>query len=239
MPWKNVYPQDVDAGNLKSKYDVLIFTDGILRFNGGGGGGEGYGFGQPEPDTIPAEFRPWLGHYTKEKTIPALKSFADDGGAILTIGSSTSLGEAMGLPVKDGLTELNSKGVEVPLPGEKYYIPGSLLRAQVDDTNPLAYGLPSSVDMFFDRSPSFRLLPNASLEGVSAVSWYASDKVLDSGWAWGQQYLNGTTAVVSANVGKGKVFMFGPEITFRGQPHGTFKFLFNGIYYGAATPTKL
>jgi hypothetical protein len=24
--------------------------------------------------------------------------------------------------------------------------------------------------------------------------------------------------------------MFGPEIVFRGQPHGTFKFLFNGIY---------
>jgi hypothetical protein len=63
--------------------------------------------------------------------------------------------------------------------------------------------------------------------------------VLDSGWAWGQQYLNGTTAVIAANVGKGKVFFFGPEITFRGQPHGTFKFLFNGIAYGAATPTKL
>jgi len=26
------------------------------------------------------------------------------------------------------------------------------------------------------------------------------------------------------------VFAFGPEITFRAQPHGTFKFLFNGIY---------
>jgi len=25
-----------------------------------------------------------------------------------------------------------------------------------------------------------------------------------------------------------------PQITFGGQPHGTFKFLFNGIYYGAA-----
>jgi hypothetical protein len=28
--------------------------------------------------------------------------------------------------------------------------------------------------------------------------------------------------------------MFGPEITFRAQPHGTFKFLFNGIYYSSA-----
>jgi hypothetical protein len=28
--------------------------------------------------------------------------------------------------------------------------------------------------------------------------------------------------------------MFGPEITNRAQPHATFKFLFNGIYYGPA-----
>jgi hypothetical protein len=34
-------------------------------------------------------------------------------------------------------------------------------------------------------------------------------------------------------VGKGSLFLFGPEITFRAQPHGTFKFLFNGIYLAA------
>jgi len=129
--------------------------------------------------------------------------------------------------------------VSRPLPPEKYYIPGSLLRAQVDNTNPLAYGLPASLDMFYDRSPSFRLLPEAALSGVSAVSWYQGDHLLDSGWAWGPQYLNGTTAVVEAMIGKGKLFLYGPEIAFRGQPHGTFKFLFNGILYGAATPAKL
>jgi len=35
------------------------------------------------------------------------------------------------------------------------------------------------------------------------------------------------------------VLLFGPEITFRAQPHGTFKLLFNGIYYGGATPVTL
>ncbi len=237
FPYQVVYPQAVDAGDLKSKYDVLIFADGVMRLTGGGGEG-GYG-GSPKPETIPAEFRPWLGRYSKEKSVPAVKAFAEEGGAVLTIGSSTGLAYALDLPIADGLTELNSARVAVPLPGEKYYIPGSLLRAQVDNTSPLAYGMPASVDMFFDRSPSFKLLPDAALKGVSSVSWYDGPKVLDSGWAWGQQYLNGTTAVAAANLGKGKVFFFAPEITFRGQPHGTFKFLFNGIYYGAATPTKL
>ena len=32
-----------------------------------------------------------------------------------------------------------------------------------------------------------------------------------------------------ATLGEGRVYAFGPEITFRAQPHGTFKFLFNGI----------
>jgi hypothetical protein len=61
---------------------------------------------------------------------------------------------------------------------------------------------------------------------------------LRSGWAWGQQYLEGGTVAVEATVGKGKVFLFGPEILHRAQPHGTFKFLFNGIYYGTATSGK-
>ena len=43
-------------------------------------------------------------------------------------------------------------------------------------------------------------------------------------------------AAAEAKVGKGKVFLLGPEITFSAQPHGTFKFLFNGIYYGTSVP---
>ena len=51
-----------------------------------------------------------------------------------------------------------------------------------------------------------------------------------SGWAWGQGYLDGGGAAAEAKVGKGMLYLFGPEITFRATPHGTFKFLFNGIY---------
>jgi hypothetical protein len=66
------------------------------------------------------------------------------------------------------------------------------------------------------------------------VAWFDSKQSLRSGWAWGQHYLEGGTAAVEASLGKGKVFLFGPEITFRAQPHGTFKFLFNSIFYGAS-----
>ena len=45
--------------------------------------------------------------------------------------------------------------------------------------------------------------------------------------------------LAQAKMGKGKVLLYGPEITFRGQPHATFKFLFNGLLYGPSTPTTL
>jgi len=35
------------------------------------------------------------------------------------------------------------------------------------------------------------------------------------------------------------MIVLGPEVTFRGQPHGTFKLLFNGLYYGSGKTTKL
>ena len=88
--------------------------------------------------------------------------------------------------------------------------------------------------MFFDNSPVMELAPNASLRGVKPVAWFDSKEPLRSGWAWGQHYLEGGTAAVEATLGKGKVFLFGPEITFRAQPHGTFKFLFNSIFYGTS-----
>jgi hypothetical protein len=45
--------------------------------------------------------------------------------------------------------------------------------------------------------------------------------------------------VIDASVGKGRLFMFGPEIAFRAQPHGTFKFLFNALYLSRAEATVL
>ena len=55
----------------------------------------------------------------------------------------------------------------------------------------------------------------------------------------GAKRLNGRVAVAEAKVGEGKVFLMGPEVTFRGEPHVTFKFLFNGVLYGPAKPETL
>jgi hypothetical protein len=234
-----VYPQTLDAGNLRNKFDVLIFVGGAIPAMVEDEFSRYFRSTEPDPKTIPVEFRNRLGKVTKEKTIPELRRFLDEGGTILTIGSSTSLGYFMDLPIQNFLVEKTEDGKETPLSMTKYFVPGSILQVKVDTSNPLAYGLPERLNVYFNRSPVFGLSPEAVFSKVKPVAWFDTDKPLKSGWAWGQHYLKGGIAVVEANVGKGKLFLFGPEITFRAQPHGTFKFLFNGIFYGTATSVTL
>ena len=87
-------------------------------------------------------------------------------------------------------------------------------------------------DVFFDNSPVWKLGADARVRGVTPVAWFDSPAPLRSGWAWGQAYLDKGVIAVDAQVGKGRVFLYGPEILMRAQPRGTFKFLFNAIYWG-------
>ncbi len=244
FPFQVVYPPTLDAGDLKSKFDVLVFADGAIRRGAaaggrGGRGGGGGGFGAASAESIPEEYRDRVGRITDDKTVPQLQKLVQSGGSIVTIGSSTSVAEVFGIPVKNYLTEKGPDGRDRPLPREKFFIPGSLMKVNVDNHNPLAYGMPAMLDVFFDNSPVFRLEPTAEMKHTSAVAWFPGSQTLDSGWAWGQQYLDGGTAVAEATVGEGKVMLLGPEVAFRGQPHATFKLLFNGLYYGSATSEAL
>lgn len=227
FPFEVVYPQTLDAGNLKSRFDVLVFPDGAM---GSGRGGRGGNRGGGAPDDVPDEYRGRIGRITTERTIPQIKQFVEAGGAVVTVGSSTSMAGLLGVPLTNALA-----GV----PRDKFYIPGSLMRARIDNTNPLAYGMPETVDVFFDNNPVFRLPTEAKAKGENMVAWFSGNETLDSGWAQGQQLLNGAAAVVEAREGEGKVLVMGPEVTFRGEPDGTFKLLFNSLFYGAAKPATL
>jgi hypothetical protein len=230
FPFEVVYPKTLDAGNLNSRFDVLIFVDDAIPARDPKAGESG--FQTPiDPEMIPAEYRDRLGVLTVAKTVPALKAFLEAGGTVLTIGSSTALATHLRLPIKNALVEVVN-GAERPLPNDKFYVPGSILEARFDTSHPLAFGMPERANVFFDHSQAFRLLPEASSLGIRPVAWFDSPTPLKSGWAWGQQYLDQAVAIVSAPVGKGRLVLFGPEIVWRAQPHGTFKLLFNGIVSG-------
>ena len=51
FPFEVVYPRTLDAGDLNSRFDVLLFPDVASD-----------GPAQPAPETVPEKYRPLLGH---------------------------------------------------------------------------------------------------------------------------------------------------------------------------------
>ena len=228
FPFERVFAPALDGGSLNEKFDVLVFVTGAIpgeRTGRGSGGGA-----TDDVANLPAEYRDQIGRITAEKTIPKLREFMERGGTIIAIGTSAAnLASQLKLPIENQLVENGA-----PLPRTKFYVPGSVLTARVDTQDPLAAGMGEHTDFFFDDSPVFKLAPGAAAAGVKAVAWFDSKTPLHSGWAWGQNYLENGAIVIEARVGKGSALLFGPEILQRAQPHGTFKLLFNGIYYSPA-----
>ena len=220
FPYVVVYPKALDAGDLASKFDVLIlpadatFSAGETRV----------------VRDVPLEYADRIGNLSPAATVPQLKTFMEAGGTILALGKSTSLGLHAGLPLTNPVASL---------PEKQFNVPGSILQARIARNNPLTYGLPERADLFFDRSPVFKLDENARKAGLVPLVWFDSDNSLRSGWALGQVYLKDAVAVLEATVGKGKLVLYGSDVLFRSQPHGIFKLLFNGIYAGHATRVDL
>ncbi|HSG46811.1 MAG TPA: hypothetical protein VLA43_03235, partial [Longimicrobiales bacterium] len=221
-----VFPQELTEGELAASYDVLLFPDGAIPAGEGGGGR--FGGGGPEPEEIPAEYRDRLGRVTVDGTVPNILDFARQGGTVVTVGTSTSLGFHAGLPIRDHMVDENGR----PYSREEYFTPGSVHDIKVEHVSPVTHGLGERVDVLHSHSPVFDVEEGA--ENVKVLAWYDTEHPLKSGWAWGQERLQGGASMLEADYGAGKLFLFGPKITFRGQSHGTFKLLFNGMYYGAA-----
>ena len=231
QPFKLVYSRHLDAGNLRNQFDVLVFVNEAIPDRDVAPGFDN----ALSEDRVPAELRNTLGRISVEATVPRLREFLQTGGTVITIGSSNALARHLDLPVGDKLVE-TVEGRERRLPGEKFYIPGSVLQVRVDNTHPLGWGMDERVDVLFDRSPVFTRAPGSGAAGIRRVAWYDSAAPLRSGWAWGQERLQGGDAVLEVPVGRGRLIMMGPEVLFRAQPHGTFKFFFNGLANATATP---
>ncbi|MGE5837100.1 MAG: peptidase, partial [Acidobacteriota bacterium] len=263
FPYEVVFPPDLDAGNLNAKFDVLVFNDSPLGGGGGRGGGRGAGEGDAPgaggaapgrggaegrgaggaqggrggggragftPEPIPQELARRQGSVTAA-TLDKIRQFVEGGGTVIGIAASAeSLVQAFKLPLANHLVENGN-----PLGRDKYYVPGSVLRLAVDPANPLAHGYGKEVDVFFDNNPVWRATGTGDMR---AVAWFASPSPLRSGWAWGQKYLDKGIEMAETTIGKGRVLLFGNELIFRSQPHGSFRFFFNGLYLSVADGMK-
>ncbi|MDX1396586.1 MAG: M14 family metallopeptidase [Gemmatimonadota bacterium] len=233
-----VYPPRFDEGNLSDDYDIIIFPNGALGGDfedlmaaadededddeGPGGFFRGRG---PDPETVPEEYRSRMGRMSAAAHGAAIQEFLADGGSIVTIGNATRLGRGLGLPLEDHLEDASR---------EEYYVPGSILEVAIDEDALVTAGMTSPLMVSFNNSPVFKPMAASSQDSdragtVDPIAWFDQDRPLRSGWAWGQERLNGGVTMGQADVGEGTIYLFGPLITRRAQPHATFKLLFNAI----------
>lgn len=223
-----VYPPEIDAGSLRERFDVIVLPDGALSEDGGRSSRYWQGVDDELLATLPDSLAARVGSLSREASVPALRAFLEEGGTVVAIGSSTALGAELGLPISSHLADEEGG----PLSRDDYFTPGSIHTLRIEHTSPVTHGMGERANVLHSHSPVFRIGDDST--GVRRLAWYDSPEPLVSGWAWGQDRLEGGTSMIEADVGTGKLFLFGPKITFRAQSHGTFPLLFNAIHYGAA-----
>jgi hypothetical protein len=197
---------DIRSGDL-SHYDVIILPDqgatSILN-------------GTPA-SRAPEAFAGGIG----EEGAAALQAFVRNGGRIVAFDAATEFAiSQFELPVSNALAGVSRS---------EFYIPGSLIRMDVDNRNAVAFGMQAAGAAFFQDSRAFDIAAGAA--DVDVVARYAQEDLLLSGWEIGaEERLAGKAAVVRVPHGSGDVVLIGFRPQFRAWPTGTYKLIFNALF---------
>ena len=171
--------------------------------------------GYPE-GRMPKEYTGGL----KGKGVKNLKKFVENGGTLVFLNRSSDFAiEQFNLPVKNITKGLKRKD---------FFIPGSILRTELDTSHGVAKGMPEKSIAWFERSPVFESTDDSRVKVIGKYPDNSKD-ILLSGWALGKEKIAGKAALVEVKMGKGKVILFGFRPQYRGQSLATFPLLFNSI----------
>jgi hypothetical protein len=223
FPYVTIRDEDLRMGGLQDRFDVIILPSQTDRLMVSG----------HRPGTMPHPYTGGMG----SEGVQALEEFASSGGVIVSLGAASELPlKRFGLPASNVLAKLSAA---------EFQCQGALLRMQIDSSDPLGYGMGEEVAAFLlenqvfdvaDDQPSSekRVSANSGLgPRAHSVARFQDRDLLMSGWIRGEEHIRGRSAVLRVPFGRGEIIMFGLRPQFRGQPHGTFKLLFNAIYLQA------
>ena len=208
FPYTILHNADIRDGHLREHYDTILFAEMAARqiMDGMAAG------------SVPGQYAGGVG----EEGAQALRDFADAGGTVVTLGNASLFAiEQFNLPVTD---------VVAGLPQGQFFCSGSLLRAEIKDAgHPVVAGLPAQPALMFERNPVFDTKP--AFRGKVLAAYVKDRNPLLSGFLLGADRIEGKAAAIDADYGKGHIILLGFRPQWRGQSHGTYKFLFNALYY--------
>jgi len=196
------------------------------------------------PGTMPEQYTGGLGLAGAY----ALQRFVKDGGTVVTFGDASDFAiSQFGLPIRN---------IVFGASGQDFSIPGSLIRATVDTSDSLAYGMADEVAVNFVRGAAYDVLGQAgcvddllnqrncrevtrggrplvepeTMSRFDSIVNYAAEDLLMSGWSLGTEHIASKSAMARVPHGDGEVILFGFRPQFRGQPRGTYKLIFNALH---------
>jgi hypothetical protein len=228
VPYTTIRDADLTAGNLESKFDVIVLpNDSIQAMTGE----RPAGAQAPQPAvTTPPEYRSGFG----AEGVKVLDAFVQKGGTLLTFGQAGDLPiQRFGLPLRN---------VVANLPSTEFWSPGSTLRVRYDHRDPIAFGMPADgLALFMAGGQVYEVTSMDRGQDVDIFATYVDRDILQSGWLLGEQVIAKKAAAVTVRHGDGKVVLIGFRPQHRDQTHGTFKLVFNALLNGppasAATTT--
>ncbi len=211
-----IFNKDMKTKDLKKRYDVIIIPDISSEvIKTGKYGGENKRYNRPKPPE-------YEGGIEKEG-IENLKQFVEkDGGQLIVFGDACNFAiEELELRVRNTLKEVKSN---------EFFCPGSLISLNVDNTNPIGFGLVKNIIGYQDKSIAFETSVPFGVYDRSVVVRYPDKDILKSGFLTGEDNLYRKSALVEVKQKMGKVILMGFKVQNRHQTFGTFKLLFNAIH---------
>lgn len=211
--FENVMSEAIKAGDLNKKYDVIVLpSDSPEAITG-----DFKGSSISRAAEYPEKYQSGIG---KEGT-EVLKEFVKDGGILVALGDSWEF-------AKDAF-DLKIRNVAEGYSYNELFCPGSTLKVHVDNSHPLAYGMPEESLVLYRNSPVFEVVPGRFNEDYQTVVRYQDKNLLKSGWLIGEKKIAKKSAMLTVRYGDGEIVIIGFRAQHRNQTDGTFKLLFNTI----------
>ena len=158
--------------------------------------------------------------------VKQLRYFVETGGTLIFLNRASNFAiEQFKLPLRN---------VVAASPRTDFYVPGSILRLELDTSNPLASGMPKETIAWAEDSPVFEVTNDSEASvpaaNVHVIASYPADRdPLLSGWLLGGDLIKGKAALVEVTIGKGRVILFGFRPQYRAQSLATYPLLFNAL----------
>lgn len=226
IPYTVIRPDEFEKIDLSALYDILILPNNgkAILMNGKPGTEGGAYMSNYHPD-----YQKGMG----KKGLENILKFVNQGGRVLSWGQSADLftgllevasgdaKEEFVLPFANDAEQARKDGL---------FVPGSLVKVELNMNHPLTYGMPPETGVFYRGNPLFSTsIPRFDMDR-RVIGSFPEEGILLSGYGENEEKMAGKAAMVWVEKGKGDIILYAFNPQFRASTQATYKLLFNALF---------